>query len=376
MSSEALNLPISSTLSVPNLLANTLGSASNPAYYFSNSINTGMYAISSPPTLGFAVSGTPVLTAESNMINFYQPLQLPDVTAPTPTSATEGYIYKKSGSNKLYWRTLNSGEIDLTAIGVSYPLQATDGSISAPSYSWTNAPLTGIYLSTTDTMRFTSASTDVLQINATGSTCYKSLDLSNQNISNINTLTCITTNISDLNISSNTITTTVTDSDISLIPTGTGNVVLNGQSSLTNHAITKQYVDNLAHGLDMKDAVDSATTANVNLAAGGDIEDGKTLEGVVLTTGMRVLIKNQTIGSENGIYDVQAAGVAPTRSADFPAGTNTVSKGSFTLVISGNLDGTSWVLNNADPIDVGTDALTFIQFSTNVGDNLGNHTAS
>lgn len=59
-----------------------------------------------------------------------------------------------------------------------------------------------------------------------------------------------------------------------------------------------------------------ATTANGTLASA--YANGQTVDGITLTTGDRVLIKNQTTGSENGIYIVPASGT-PTRSTDFDA---------------------------------------------------------
>lgn len=56
-----------------------------------------------------------------------------------------------------------------------------------------------------------------------------------------------------------------------------------------------------------------ATTANITLAS--QLENGDTIDSVVLVTGDRVLVKNQTTASENGIYVVAASG-APTRATD------------------------------------------------------------
>lgn len=83
-------------------------------------------------------------------------------------------------------------------------------------------------------------------------------------------------------------------------------------SSATD-AVTKQYADNLARGAKWKDPVRVATTANGTLATA--FENGDTVDGVVLATGDRILLKNQTAGAENGIYVVAASG-APTRAVD------------------------------------------------------------
>ena len=46
------------------------------------------------------------------------------------------------------------------------------------------------------------------------------------------------------------------------------------------------------------------------------LENGDTLDGVTLATGNKVLVKDQTDATENGIYDVVASGTA-TRNTDY-----------------------------------------------------------
>ena len=73
-------------------------------------------------------------------------------------------------------------------------------------------------------------------------------------------------------------------------------------------ATNKDYVDNLSAGLAWKDSVRAATTANITLSA------PQTVDTVSVIAGDRVLVKNQTTPSQNGIY-VVAAG-AWTRATD------------------------------------------------------------
>ena len=125
-------------------------------------------------------------------------------------------------------------------------------------------------------------------------------------------------------------------------------------------AATKGYVDSVAQGLDVKESVRVATTAAGTLAT--DFENGDTIDGVVLATNDRILIKNQASGSENGIYTVNASG-APTRAAD--ADTNAeVTAGMFVFVEEGTTNAdTGWVLATDNPITLDTTALSFTQFS-------------
>lgn len=127
------------------------------------------------------------------------------------------------------------------------------------------------------------------------------------------------------------------------------------------HAATKGYVDAARSGLDVKQSVRAATTGPINLAS--DLEDGDTLDTTVtLATGDRVLVKNQSTASENGIYVVQASGAA-VRATDFD-GAGEVSGGAFTFVEEGTVNADSgWVVTSNGSITVGTDAINWAQFS-------------
>jgi hypothetical protein len=124
-------------------------------------------------------------------------------------------------------------------------------------------------------------------------------------------------------------------------------------------AATKAYVDSVTEGLHIHESVVAATTANVNLA--NALENGDTLDGITLATGNRILVKNQTTTSENGIYVVQASG-QPTRATDFDTAQE-VDSGDFVFVYSGTANAsTGWVQTNK-PATIGTDPIVFTQFS-------------
>lgn len=120
-------------------------------------------------------------------------------------------------------------------------------------------------------------------------------------------------------------------------------------------AATKAYVDAARAGLDVKQSVRAATTANITLSG------TQTIDGVAVIAGDRVLVKNQTTGADNGIY-VCAAG-SWTRATDADTSAE-VTGGMFTFVEEGStLADTGWVLSTNQPITLGTTALTFAQFS-------------
>lgn len=126
------------------------------------------------------------------------------------------------------------------------------------------------------------------------------------------------------------------------------------------HAATKGYVDAARSGLDVKQSVRAATTEPINISA--DLENGDVIDGVTLVTGDRVLVKNQSTGSENGIYVVVASGAA-SRAEDADSSAE-VTAGMFTFVSEGTTNADSgWVLTTNDTITLGTTALTFAQFS-------------
>ena len=158
---------------------------------------------------------------------------------------------------------------------------------------------------------------------------------------------------------------TGTDPDLVLDTNGSG--IVRGPSgysisgSAPSYAFaTKGYVDNVAAGLDVKQSVRVATISAGTLAS--SFENGDTVDGVVLATGDRILIKNQGTASENGIYIVAASG-APTRATDLP--TSSSAAGVFVFVEEGTLADTGWVCTSNSGSDiVGTNNLTWSQFSS------------
>ena len=132
-----------------------------------------------------------------------------------------------------------------------------------------------------------------------------------------------------------------------------------GTPTNSTDAATKAYVDAVTEGLHIHASVVAATTVNVTLASA--LENGDTLDGITLATNDRILVKNQTTTSENGIYVVQASG-QPTRATDFDTAAE-VDSGDFVFVSSGTVNGsTGWVQTNK-PATIGTDAILFTQFA-------------
>lgn len=126
------------------------------------------------------------------------------------------------------------------------------------------------------------------------------------------------------------------------------------EPTLSTDAATKNYVDSVAQGLDVKASVVVATTANITLSG------AQTIDGVAVVAGDRVLVKNQSTASANGIY-VAAAG-AWTRATDADTWAKLVS--AFVFVEKGTVGAdTGWVSTIDNGGTLGSTAVTFSQFS-------------
>jgi hypothetical protein len=138
--------------------------------------------------------------------------------------------------------------------------------------------------------------------------------------------------------------------------TMTGQLVLSGDPTSALHAATKQYVDSVVAGLDVKKSCKAATTGNITLSG------IQTIDGVALSVGDRVLVKNQTTASQNGIYVVQNGAWVRGGSSD---SNNELTPGAFTFIEQGTVNGdTGWILSTDGTITVGTTPITWTQFSS------------
>ena len=163
------------------------------------------------------------------------------------------------------------------------------------------------------------------------------------------------TNTGNIQVAGNTISSTNADGDIVLSPNGSGLVKIGA-----NEVATRSYVDASIQGLDVKQSVKVATVANRTLS---ELEAGQAVDGYTLVEGDRILIKEQSTASENGIYTVNSSG-APTRAADANTSSE-VTAGLFVFVEQGStLADTGWVLSTDGTITLGTTGLSFVQFSS------------
>lgn len=171
-----------------------------------------------------------------------------------------------------------------------------------------------------------------------------------------------TDNLDFLSSAATQLKMTATASTLTFSGVSSADVILTGLAapSSDKDATNKAYVDSIATGLYWKAAVDVSTTTSGTLST--SFANGQSVDGVTLSTGQRILIKNQVNGIENGIYVVQASG-APVRASDYASGASVAATAVF--VQQGTTNGDSgWVCTNNSGSDVvGTDSLVFVQFT-------------
>jgi hypothetical protein len=184
------------------------------------------------------------------------------------------------------------------------------------------------------------------------------------NVTGTGTLATVNANVGTFlktTVNAKGLVTAATSASLNDLTSPTAAFSFNGQA-LTNlldpvnnqDAATKLYVDSVAQGLDTKQSVVAATTANITLSA------LQTIDGISVAANDRVLVKNQTTQSENGIYVASAS--AWTRSTDANVWTELIS--AYVFVEQGTTQAdTGWVCTVNAGGTLGTTPVTWAQFS-------------
>ena len=119
-------------------------------------------------------------------------------------------------------------------------------------------------------------------------------------------------------------------------------------------AANKGYVDALAQGIDAKASCVVATTANITLSG------TQTIDGIAVSVGDRVLVKDQSTASQNGIY--LCASSTWTRTTDANTWDELVA--AFTFIEKGTTQANNGYISTITAGGtLGTTAVTFAQFS-------------
>jgi hypothetical protein len=314
-----------------NLANNTFTTTSAQlATAISDETGTGVVVFSNTPTLVTPVLG--VATATSiNKVAFTAP-----ATGATLTIADGKTL---TASNTL---TFTGTDASSVAFGSGGTVAYVANKLSAFAAT-TSAELAGVISDETGTGALVFASSPTLVTPTLGAALATSITATSGNM---------------------TVNAAAGNNSVNLVPTGTGIVDVGGkrvgnaaEPTQSTDLTTKAYVDGLANGLDVKASVRAATTANITLSG------PQTIDGVALSVGDRVLVKDQTTGSQNGIY-VVASG-AWTRATDFDNSPGTeVSPGTFFFVEEGTIQADNgYVVANSGAITIGTTAIVFSQFS-------------
>jgi hypothetical protein len=188
--------------------------------------------------------------------------------------------------------------------------------------------------------------------------------------------------VDNISLNGNTITSTDSNGDLVLDANGTGNVDVNSNKIINlatptadNDAANKAYVDGVVNGLDVKESCQLATTGNLTATydnGAGTLTAGSngalSIDGVTPSVNDRILVKDQTTQTQNGIYKVTTVGDGSTayvltRSPDADTASE-LTGGTFFFVEAGssNADNGYVATHNGTPT-FGSTSITFSQFS-------------
>ena len=188
--------------------------------------------------------------------------------------------------------------------------------------------------------------------------------------------------VDNISLNGNTIESTDSNGDLVLDANGTGNIDVNSNKIINlatptadNDAANKAYVDGVVNGLDVKESCQLATTGNLSATydnGAGTLTAGSngalSVDGVTPSVNDRILVKDQTTQTQNGIYKVTTVGDGSTayvltRSPDADTASE-LTGGTFFFVEAGstNADNGYVATHNGTPT-FGSTSITFSQFS-------------
>ena len=307
-------------------------------------------------------------------------------TLPVAYGSAGQFLKQSDGAGTLEWDTVNqfinlagdtgtdtynTAETLTFAGGAGLVQTVTDNTVTVTATTLTNANLSG-------SAGITNANIANPQVTF-GSTTV-ALGATSTDIAGVTSLV-----VDNITIDGNDISTTNTNGDLTISPNGTGTITVPSnyeeRAGFTDNSLTnKKYVDTVAQGLDIKDAVRVGTTANLTATySNGSSGVGATLtnsstqaalviDGITMVVNDRVMVKDQTTTLQNGLYKVTNIGSGSTnwvltRTPDGDESTE-VNGGSFFFVQEGTTNGDNgYVTTNDGNPTIGTDAITFEQFS-------------
>jgi len=258
--------------------------------------------------------------------------------------------------------------------------QLVDGSVSSAKIAGDAIDGTKIADDAIDSEHITDGSVDNVHLSNSSITIGSDSVSLGATQTDLNGITSL--DVDNITIDGNTVSTTNSNGDLVLDPNGTGDVDVNNSKIINvstptadNDAANKAYVDGVVNGLDVKDSVRYASTANVAGTydnGAGTITAGSngafSIDGQTPSQNDRILLKDQTDPVENGIYVVTTVGDGSsayvlTRGPDADTAAE-ITGGTFFFVEEGsaNADNGYVATHNGTPT-LGTTDITFSQFS-------------
>jgi hypothetical protein len=293
---------------------------------------------------------------------------------PTWTTPTTGTVTSVTGTSPVVSSGGNTPAISLaTAYGdtqnpyaskiANYFLAAPNGSAGSPTFrAMVAADVPTLNQNTTGSA---ATLTTGRTISITGDLAYTSPSFDGStNVTATGTLATVNSNVgtyTKITINGKGLATAGSQASLSDLSSPTGSFSFNSQN-LTNlldpvnaqDAATKLYVDNTAQGLDAKASCVAATTVSITLVG------GQTIDGVTVVAGDRVLVKNQSSASANGIYVVQTT--SWTRSTDMDTWAEVPN--AYVWIEGGTTQAdTGWVCTSNAGGTIGTTAINWVQFA-------------
>ena len=316
--------------------------------------------------------------------------------SPNSVTASETFVLPDGdGTAGQFLKTDGSGNLDFTTVNQFINLAGDTGTDTYNTSETLTFAGTGGMTQTVTDNTVTVTATALTNANLSGTAAISNANLENPATTlGSSTLTLGATEtdlagltsivIDDITINGQAITTTAANKDIQMTPHGTGTVIVpsgyEDRAGFQNQSLAnKAYVDQVAQGLDTKPSCRLGTT--VNLAAtysNGTAGVGATLtassngalslDGSTPSVADRILVKNQTSASENGIYTVTTVGDGSTAFVltratpeDQPA---ELSGGAFVFVEEGSLNANNgYVFTHTGAPTFGTTDLDVAQFS-------------
>ena len=319
------------------------------------------------------------------------------IRAPNAVTGSQTFVLPDGdGTAGQFLKTDGSGNLDFTTVNQFINLAGdtgTDQYNTSETLTFAGGP--GLDTDVTDNNVEIQANS-LTNANLSGSAAISNANLENPTTtlgSSVLTLGTTTTDIAgltslvvdDITINGQTITTTAGNKDITLTPHGTGTIIVpsgyEDRAGFTDNSLAnKMYVDQVAQGLDTKPSCKLATTTNLtatysngSLGVGATLTNSGTqatltLDSTAANLNDRILVKDQTTATQNGIYVVSNVGGASTNwvltratPEDQPS---ELTGGAFTFVEEGVLNANNgYTFTHTGAPTFGTTNLDVSQFS-------------